>query len=414
LKKAFFAFALEHTNVRPQHYFSLGRSSLPQRVWNVDRQLAEISGQFKFLLLVTPVNAERSWHDFAESGYRAEPAFQYRPLHVDPLLLKRRLMRIATERIEDPALAHLLRQTQDELDRQITMLSDIGTRRFLPGSLQVFGGVEPSLAELARTILRRLPERELEMSEKNDPVDAGTFARLAAREIRYYRRQWQTFTAQAIVRDDIYSGLLSTGGDLLIGRETSIAGPRAEALLQHEIGTHLVTYYNGLAQPLRLLKVGLAGYDGLQEGLAVLSEYLVGGLGRGRMRTLAARVIATEQMIHGTPFSAAFRVLTQRHGFEPRNAYTIVLRVYRGGGLTKDTLYLRGLVEILQYFGKNGEVEPLLLGKLAVDHIPVVKELLLRGILKPPPLRPRYLESPLALQRLERLRGGCTVLDLLD
>ncbi|MDA1055752.1 MAG: flavohemoglobin expression-modulating QEGLA motif protein [Planctomycetota bacterium] len=411
LKKAFFAFALHRTTVRPQHYFSLGRRSLPQQVLTIDRQLAEVSGQFKFLLLVTPVNAERSWREFAESGYAKQPVLQYRPLDTDPLLLKRRLMKVPTERVDDPTLAHVLRQTQDELDRQITMLGDIGTRRFLPGSLQVFGGVEPALLKLAGEILTRLPDGKTDVADA--PLDAKAFARRANREIKHYQTQAPSFAAKAIVRDDMYSGLLSTGGNLLIGRETSIAARRGEALLQHEVGTHLVTYYNGAAQPLRLLRVGLAGYDGLQEGLAVLSEYLVGGLSGARMRTLAARVVATDSMIRGEPFASTFSQLVEQHGFEQRSAYTIVLRVYRGGGLTKDAVYLRGLVEILEYIGKGGDLSPLFVGKLAADHIPVVRELLLRGVLREPLLRPRYMEDAACVGRLERLDSHSTVLDLL-
>jgi hypothetical protein len=91
LKLAFFTFALNRTNVRPQHYYTLGRKSLSQRVWAVDRQLADVSSLFKFLLQITPVNAERSWHDFSESNFAQEPRFLYRPLETDPLLLKRRL-----------------------------------------------------------------------------------------------------------------------------------------------------------------------------------------------------------------------------------------------------------------------------------------------------------------------------------
>jgi uncharacterized protein (TIGR02421 family) len=410
LKQAFFNFALNRTNLRPQHYWVLGRKSLPQRVWNVDRQLADVSSHFKFLLLVTPVNAERSWHTFAESNYTKEPSFQYRPLETDPLLLKRRLMKIRTEEIEDPALAHLLRQTQDELDRQITMLADIGTRRFLPGSLQVYGGVEAPLRRLARDLLRRHPEPG---EESNDAVDAKAFARRAAREIQHYRRHLTSFVGEAIVREDIYTGLLSSGGNLYIGRETTVPARRVEALLQHEVGTHLLTYYNGHAQPLRLLRVGLAGYDGLQEGLAVLSEYLVGGLSRGRLRTLAARVVVTDRMIGGAPLPESFHLLVDQYGFQPRPAYTIALRVYRGGGLTKDAIYLRGLVEILDYVRRGNELEPLFAGKLAADHIPIVRELLLRGVLRPPPLRPRYLDCPQAAERLLRLRQGMTVVDLL-
>jgi len=414
MRKAFFTFALNRTSVRPEHYFSLGSSKLQKQVLAVDRQLAEVSSQFKFLLLVTPMNAERSWHEFSAGGYRATPVFHYRPLDADPLLLKRRLMNIGTERVNDPTLAHVLRQTQFELDRQLSMLADIDTPRFLPGSLQVFGRVEPGLLGLAREILKRLPRRDEETSGEGTLLDARQFARLAKDEIKYYRRQSAAFQADITIRDDMYSGLLASGGNVLIGRETKIPQRRANALLQHEIGSHLVTYYNGAMQPLRLLRVGLAGYDALQEGLAVLSEYLVDGLTSGRMRTLAARVIATEELIRETPFADVFQQLVDEFGFQPRTAYTIALRVFRGGGLTKDALYLRGLVEILQHIGKGGDLEPLLVGKIATNHISVVRELLLRGVLRAPALRPRYVDLALTGQRLARIAAGMTVLDLIE
>lgn len=410
LQQAFFTFALNRTNVRPQHYYVLGRRALPQQVWTVDRQLAEVSSQFKFLLLTTPINAERAWHTFVAGGYQQEPQLQYRPLDCDPLLLKRKLLAIRTERIEDPTLAHVFQQTQDELDRQITMLADIGTRKFMPGSLQVFGGVTPALAALAEEILKRSPRVE---PRDRDRMSVREFARSAQREIKHYHRQMKEFSARAVIRDDIYSGLLSTGGNLLIGRETVITRRRCNALLQHEVGTHLVTYYNGASQPLRLLRVGLAGYDGLQEGLAVLSEYLVGGLERPRLRTLAARVLATRLAIEGAAFPRTFQELTERFGFESHTAFTIVLRVYRAGGLTKDAIYLQGLVEVLDYLRKGGDMEPLLVGKMAVDHVPIIRQLLLREVLRPAPLRPRWLDHPEAAARLATLRQGRTVLDLL-
>ena len=66
--------------------------------------------------------------------------------------------------------------------------------------------------------------------------------------------------------------------------------------------------------------------------------------------------------------------------------------------------YLRGLVQILDYLGHNGEIEPLLIGKLGPDHIGMVKELQWRKVLREAPLRPRYLEDPAALELLEELR----------
>lgn len=412
LKRAFFAFSLNRTSVRPRHFFALGQKRLPTLVWQVDRELTGVSSQFKFLLQLTPINAERSWQQFVASDYSREPVFQYRPLNCDPLLLKRRLLRIPTERIEDPTLAHLMRQTQDELDRQLNMLADIGTKRLLPGSLQVFGGVESSLLAAARKILAEVPGRTSE--ENREKVGARQFARRAAKEIRYYRSRFDGFTAQSLVREDMYSGLLTTGGNLLIGRETAIPERRVDALLQHEVGTHLVTYYNGKSQPLGLLRVGLANYDGLQEGLAVLSEFLVGGLSAARLRLLAARVVAVHELVAGARLSDTYKRLTETYGFEPRTAYTVALRVHRGGGVTKDAVYLRGLIEMLEYLKSGGELEPLLVGKLAVEHIPVVRELLLRNILRPPPLRPRYLDHPEAIVRLARIRSGLTVTQLVS
>ena len=413
LKQAFFTFAYAHTRIRPQHYYSLGRRSVVKAVWEVDRRLAEIDNSFDLLLQATPVNAEAAWYEFKRGRFDKPPVFHYRPVAVEPTLLKRQLYEVPIERIEDPTLAHIFREKQDELDRRISMLADVGTRRFLPGSLQVYGGVDRPLRDLAIELLDRIPPRSRD-APAGRQLDAETFARRAEEEIGHYRRHHPEFAATVTVRDDLYSGLLVSRGHLLVGRKAKVPAGRVEALLQHEIGTHLVTYYNGRAQPLRQLDCGLAGYDGLQEGLAVLSEYLVGGLSRPRVRLLAARVIAVEQLVQGASFVDTFRLLKDTHAFPRRIAYTVTTRVYRAGGLTKDAVYLRGLLEISEYLRRGGDIEPLFVGKIAADHIPLIRELRLRKVLDAPPLRPRYLNDSRTLPRLERLRQGLSVLQLIE
>jgi uncharacterized protein (TIGR02421 family) len=189
---------------------------------------------------------------------------------------------------------------------------------------------------------------------------------------------------------------------------------RVEALLQHEIGTHLVTRYNGHQQPFQQLEVGLAGYDGFQEGLAVLAEYLVGGLSPYRMRVLAARVVAAHYLLEEASFVDTFRALNRNLVFSQRTAYTIAMRIYRGGGLTKDAVYLRGLLQILRYLREGGALEPLYIGKVASAHLPLIRELSEREIIKPPALRPRYLESEEAQRKIGHLRGGMKLLELLQ
>ena len=43
-------------------------------------------------------------------------------------------------------------------------------------------------------------------------------------------------------------------------------------------------------------------------------------------------------------------------------------------------------------------LEPLLIGKISSNHVPIIRELQARKILKPLTLRPRYLENPKAIR----------------
>ncbi len=413
LEQANFAFARQRKTLRPAHFHAPGNRSVVKAVLDIDRQLAEIDRSFDLLLQATPVNAESAWREFRRSRFEKPPVFYYRPLAVDPVLLKRQLYSIPVERVEDPTLSYLFRQKQDELDRQITLLSDVDSPRFLQESLQVYGGVSDWLLEHARELLDRVPTRSGEGTHAGQ-LNATEFAKRAQEELGYYQERCADFSATVSVRDDMYAGLMVTGDQLLIGGRTRVPRQRVDALLQHEIGTHLVTRYNGHHQPFQQFEVGLAGYDGFQEGLAVLAEYLVGGLSRSRLRVLGARVVGAHHMLDGASFIDTFRALDRTYEFSQRTAYTVAMRLYRGGGLTKDAVYLRGLLQILRYLREGGELEPLFIGKVASAHLPLITELSMREIIKPPALRPRYLEGQSAQRKLKRLRGGLKVLELVS
>ena len=412
LRRTFYEFARTSTTHRPAHFHVLGRRAVVKAVWEVDRQLAAVADEFDFLLQVSPANSQVAWSDFKRSRYEKEPRLHYRHHPFDPARLKRRLFQVPIERIEDPALSLLFRQKQEELDRQITMLVDRNTPRFLHGSLQLYGRIEDELVREASVILESVPPHSREAPGAS-ALDAASFADRAREELAFYEKEWKRVSRTVEVRDDIASGLMVSRGVLRIGSDLSVPESRVEALLQHEIGTHVVTYYNGLAQPFQQLRLGLAGYDALQEGLAVLAEYLVGGLSRPRLRLLAARVLAAEQRVRGAGFLENFRFLVDAHGFNRRTAFGIVLRIHRGGGLTKDALYLQGLLEVMKYLSKGGKLRPLFVGKLATEHVPIIRELTFRKVLNEPPLMPRYLEFPHVAARLEAVREGIPVTELV-
>lgn len=412
VNRAVLAFAREHTNIQPRHYHTLGRRSFVKAVWEVDRQLAEIESSFDMLLAATPTNADAAWLEFKRAQFQTQPRFRYHPPTVDPIALKRRLFEIPITRIEDASLADLFRQKQDELDRKLTMLSDIDTPRFLLGSRQVFGDAGGELVALAKEILTAIRPRTRSQG-KVRKVSAPEFIELAQKEIDNYRTMDPAFTPSVSVKDDFYSGLIVSYGKLFVGKRSAFSENRVDALLQHEVGVHLVTFHNGSSQPFRQLAVGLAGYDGLQEGLAVLAEYFAGGLDRARLRLLAARVLGVHRLLQGATFVETFAELRGKYGLPQRAAYLVAMRVYRGGGLTKDASYLSGLVEVLAYLREGGEIESLLIGKMAADHVPLINELRLREVLRPPPLRPRFLEYPGFSHKMAYVRSGVHVLDLM-
>lgn len=419
LEKGFFTFSQEHTSLDPPHYRALGRRRVGRAARHVDRRLGEVTDAYDLLLQVTPVNSNAAWEAFRGDGFQHIPELRYRPLPFDPERLKGRLFDVPIDHVEDPLLGTLFREKQEEVDREISLMRDLDTPGFLPGSLQLHGGVKDDLVEVATEALRRIPPPEPGRGEEeygDDPeaanayVGAEEFADHARDEVDHYRRLSQEFTADVQIRPDVAAGLMVVKGTLCVSSELRTPRERVRPLLQHEVGTHLVTWCNGRSQPFRIFASGLAGYEALQEGLAVLSEYLVGGLTPGRARVLAGRVIAVRCLVDGASFVDTFRRLREAHGFAPRTAFFVTLRVYRGGGFTKDAHYLRGLRDLLAYLEGEGALDPLLVGKLGLSHADVVQELVLRGILRLPVVKPRYTSDLAAMERL----GACRNMSVLD
>ncbi len=412
LQQTFFTFSHTQTKYRPAHYQMLGRHAMVKAVWTIDRQLAEIGDSFDFLLQVTPVNAHKAWTRFKRQRFEQLPIFQYRPRAVDPALLKRQLWNIHIERVEDPTLQHIFREKRKELDIQISMLGNMNSDKFLYGSMQLYGHMDKGLIASARQLLETISYHSRE-NNGGKTLTAPEFVKIARSRIEEYRQICPDFSAEVHLQSNI-TGLMVSHGNLLVGDTVRIPESRAEALISHEVGTHIVTYFNGQAQPFKLLSSGLAGYEELQEGLAVLAEYLVGGLSKPRLRLLAARVIAADSLIDGATFIDTFRLLADTYRFKQRTAFNIVMRIYRAGGLTKDAVYLRGLIQLMRYLQNNSLGDLFFIGKIAINHVPIIEELQRREVLQAPKLLPQFLNAPKTVARLERLSHTLSVIDLIE
>ncbi len=410
-RRTAFEFARSETVHRPLHYQALGRRTFVRAVVDVDRALSTVAESFDLLMTVTPINAEEAFRAFQRSRYAQPPMFRYRPRTIDPALGKRAVYSAKVERIEDPTLEYVFREKQRELDLKLTLIGERERAGFLPTAVALYGNVDSHLVELAASLTQLFSRRNSE--NRAHKVDATAFAARAESEFEAYRMVNPAMTGRVIVRDDIVS-LMVSAGDLLVGSGMSFSLQRVEPLIQHEAGTHVVTYWNGRAQPFRLLANGLANHDELQEGLAVFAEYLVGGLTPARLRILAGRVLAARTVIDGATFMETFLTLRDDRGFSARMAYLIAMRVHRGGGFIKDAVYLRGLLKVMDFIKAGGRLDTLFVGKMAAEHAPIIEELLRRKVLVPPPLRPSYLDMPDTHYRIERVRQGLKLEELTD
>ena len=374
---------------------------LPPVAARVDAELARMDGELDWLLALSPIRNDALWDSFEASGHTRIEPLQYIDLELDLHAAREALQALPVEDIESPLLSGLLSEKQRELERQIELVRLRGTDGFINASLDLFGGVEPPLLKLANEILHGV--------EASAPLlaEAGIDEVMEAveDELAWYRGQWPGFSAEVVVDTDLNSLMMVSHGTFYIDGDIRIPRARVQPLIQHEIGTHVVTRHNGRRQSLKQLEVGLAHYDPLQEGLGVLAEFLAGYLPAERLRVLAARVVATEMAIHGEDVPAIFDVLHNTHHLPTDDAFDVAVRARRGGGLTKDAVYLRGLRDLVDYLEGGGAFEPLFVGKFALTHRVVLDQLIDEGWVVAPEVMPRYCSQPGFAERLAHCRS---------
>lgn len=370
---------------------------LPAIAAYVDSEMVRMSSAFDWLRAVTPTGTQALWKEFRSGNFRNPPVFRYPDPGIDIPSSREHLLSLPVREIEDPVFKALLAEKQRELDRQLELVDLRGTDGFLQVSIDLFGTATAELCADALHILEVVPAVPHTAARR---VGAARVIEAALKQFDHYRSKCPDFSAEVRRSVNITAGLRVSNSTLFVSEHARIPLERLDALLHHEIGTHILTWHNGGHQPLQQLQSGLAHYDELQEGLGVLAEYLAGNLSPFRLRTLAARVVAVRLVTDGATFSEVFDVLRSQYGFSDRSAFIIATRVFRGGGLTKDVVYLRGLKRLLAYLREGHPFEQLLIGKFSLSQLPAIRKLGDSGWLEPPKLMPAYTHNAAAQQRL--------------
>jgi hypothetical protein len=293
------------------------------------------------------------------------------------------------------AIGALYEARLDELELDLAILGAWGdaervrplsARRYGRGSelVRMGGASELPLSQVARSLLETLPVREREPATL--PADAREGSSVAS----FIRRAALGVGLDVDVRvEPRLASLAATGERTVFLADRMFSLREARRLTAHEVFGHLVVAANARAQPLRLLQIGLAGSFADQEGLALYLEEGLGLMCADRLRTLAARVVATVWLYEGASFGEIARLLVDEHGFAHAAAVAIAERTFRGGGVARDSGYLAGFLRIRAAI-KNGEatLDELRRGRVSLGAVAALRELEAGGFVAPACYRP--------------------------
>lgn len=285
----------------------------------------------------------------------------------------------------------------DELELELLLLEALGqpkrvrplaARRYGTGEQVVrFGGARCRLAEVAARVLGELEPGSPEPPSV-PPDGPGSLAEMVRRLAAVVG-----LTVEVRVEPGLVANA-ACGERTIFLADRRFGAREARRLAVHEVLGHLVAASNGRAQPLALLQVGTAGSLADQEGLALTLEERAGLMDGRRLRTLAARVWVADALHAQASFDDVVRLLVSEHGFDPDEALALAERAYRGGGVARDPIYLRGWLRVRRAVAEGeASVDELRLGKVGLAAIPTLRALLGVGALRPPLYRPTLARS---------------------
>ncbi|MFY0604230.1 MAG: DUF1704 domain-containing protein [Flavobacteriaceae bacterium] len=352
----------------------------------IDNYIDKLVEKIELLSYVNPVNIEEQKQKFFASKYLSDPIFKYPSIDFDKFKLHRKFFSQSIEFIEDEKLRDLYEEIIYSYSGLIQCIETIGEgKKFYYNSLHSFGTPTEQDVENAKFILHFDSEDETSelFAPKHSPEQAENIFREYAKEydFTFDIKHSSTMGAIAMVLNNIRA--------LVINKNHTFSENEMNVLTNHEIGVHMVTTMNGLLQPLKIFSHGFPNNEETQEGLAVFSEYMSGNLTIKRLKELAYRVIAVDSLAKGYPFSKTFRLLHNTYDLEREEAFYISVRAHRGGGFTKDYLYLTGLKKIYDFYKNGNNLDLLLTGKVSLEYYKHIEYLIEKGLA----IKPKHYTS---------------------
>ena len=141
----------------------------------------------------------------------------------------------------------------------------------------------------------------------------------------------------------------------------------------------------------------------------------IAGVVLGVAALLACAAAAQQKPTQGKPVQPDKLPVPLRapSSYIPVSQDTSFDEIYKKGAAARQPMQ-KEQQALLDHLAEGGSLDVLFVGKFSLDHLPLIEDLLDRGVLQPAWVRPRWLDVPGAPDRLERLRGGVPVDDLYE
>jgi uncharacterized protein (TIGR02421 family) len=361
----------------------------------VDKQLYQLAGKVETLKYVNPTNLQAEFKRFEAAPSRYKPNYRYRQLPINVSEFKQKLYRLPIESISDPDMRQLYGDMVQKLNDKMDLLTSVGNEAFLYNALRYHG--RPDAKDLNNS--RFLLYAKLLSEDNNELLDpTSAIKQLSKSAVKMGMKckvtGSNTLAAKAMVT--------SNPPTLYLNSKAQFSTRELKRLAQHELGVHMATNYNARSQQLKILRLGLPGSTVSQEGLAILAEYKSGYLSHERLNMLAKRVLAVDSMLKEQNFYQTYSYLHDELKLDKVSAFSLTTRVYRGGGFTKDHLYLKGFLQALN-IEKSRSIENLMVGKCSFRYHDLLDELMNRG----------WLNKPIFLPTVSRPDNREHILDYL-
>ncbi len=343
-----------------------------------------ISNTFKKVNLVYYLSPAKEDEDKQKKEFLAgnitEPNFTYKELKYNPYEIEEELN---TLDIPDDIMGKIFRRKRDEMYIENQTIVNRGDKEIVrANTAELNGSPDKKLVDYAVKLFSKIPDINLPENVSAEKAKISLEQALTD----YGLSDWKVEFS-----DKRLTTLYPEYKKITVCETRQFKEGAEKRLAVHEAGVHALRAANGYNQPLKIFAVGLPKYLSAEEGLAVYSEGLSNTQNPKTMRDYAGRVIAVDSVCKEFSFQHTFDRLRSFDLGEDQ-AWNLAVRAHRGGGLIKDHIYLDGYLKIKEFAENNGDFKKLYTGKIGLNDINLVTDLLEQKILKPAKYIPEFLK----------------------